>query len=328
MKNTNCHIAMRKLGLPIASMSLVVVLALSALIGCGPSTTPSPTPSPTTTAPIPTTSPTPTSTLTPTPTTPPPPAKYTLTLSANPGGSISPSGGTYDAGSKVSILPTPEGSCWAFDHWSGDTSGNVTPLLVTMDKDKTITANFAKLRYTLTVTVSPPGSGSVGPNGGTFDCSSTVALAAVASANYTFDHWGGDASGTSTNTTLTMTSNKNVTANFKSLYQTITRDMPPGSMVLNTVTFTNQFKAGDRIQGFVELTGDYHQEDAIYGWNFVITGPQGIIVENWQGNVLSTQRHDFDKTLQFDGSYIMKVYDNSRWAKTLNIQIKPGGWGG
>jgi uncharacterized repeat protein (TIGR02543 family) len=42
-----------------------------------------------------------------------------------------------------------------------------------------------------------------------------VALSATAASGYTFDYWGGSVSGQSTNITITMDSNKSVTAYFK-----------------------------------------------------------------------------------------------------------------
>lgn len=227
----------------------------------------------------------------------------------------------------MTLRATPN-TGWTFDRWSGDVSGNTTSVPLTLNSNKSVTANFARIKYTLTVNVTPQDSGSVGPIGGTYDYGSLVTLVAKPAAGYEFDRWGGDASGNSASVNVTMESNKNITAYFKSLYQTITRNMPAGSAALNTISFSNEFKAGDRLQGFVELTGDYHPEDVTYTWSFVVTGPQGIIIENWQGNIVSSQRHDFDKTIQYPGRYLIQVSHTSRWARTMTIKIMPGGWQG
>ena len=47
----------------------------------------------------------------------------------------------------VQLTATPAGG-WNFDFWSGDASGNTNPLLVTMDANKSITANFGQHFYT------------------------------------------------------------------------------------------------------------------------------------------------------------------------------------
>jgi len=71
--------------------------------------------------------------------------------------------------------------------------------------------------YTLTTSVNPAGSGSISlnPSGGTYDAGSVVTLTANPNPDYEFDHWSGDLSGSDNPTTITMNSDKNVTAHFK-----------------------------------------------------------------------------------------------------------------
>jgi len=73
-------------------------------------------------------------------------------------------------------------------------------------------------RFTLTTSVNPPGAGTVSlsPPGGTYDSGTSVTLTALAASGYSFDDWSGDASGTSATVSVTMDSNKSVTANFSS----------------------------------------------------------------------------------------------------------------
>lgn len=66
--------------------------------------------------------------------------------------------------------------------------------------------------YTLTVNTS--GNGSVSPNGGSYDSGESVTLTATPSNGATFSNWTGDASGSSNPLTITMNSNKNITAVF------------------------------------------------------------------------------------------------------------------
>jgi uncharacterized repeat protein (TIGR02543 family) len=68
--------------------------------------------------------------------------------------------------------------------------------------------------HSLNVSISPSGAGSVIPPGGNFASGTDVVLTAVPAPNYTFDHWSGDASGTTNPTTITMDSDKSVTAHF------------------------------------------------------------------------------------------------------------------
>ena len=74
-----------------------------------------------------------------------PPAQYTLTVNTTGSGSVtlSPSGGTYNAGTLVQLTAVPA-TDWVFTGWSGDLSGAANPATLTMDANKTVTATFAE----------------------------------------------------------------------------------------------------------------------------------------------------------------------------------------
>ncbi|MGD9873708.1 MAG: hypothetical protein AB7T27_05495 [Kiritimatiellia bacterium] len=67
--------------------------------------------------------------------------------------------------------------------------------------------------YTLTVNVNPAGFGTVS-GGGPYASGTSVSLTATPAAGHTFSSWSGAASGSSNPTTVTMTGNLSVTANF------------------------------------------------------------------------------------------------------------------
>lgn len=71
---------------------------------------------------------------------------YALTILSNPsnGGTISPKGGSYDAGSKVNLSLTPEFPYYP-KNWVGADDNNVFPTSVTMSNDRSVTAVFATL---------------------------------------------------------------------------------------------------------------------------------------------------------------------------------------
>ncbi len=89
---------------------------------------------------------------------------HDLTVNVSPAGAgtTSPSGTTARAeGSVVTVTATPN-TGYAFSSWSGDCSGPTCS--VTMDSDKTVTANFTTVpTYVLTTAVSPEGAGTISP---------------------------------------------------------------------------------------------------------------------------------------------------------------------
>jgi hypothetical protein len=68
--------------------------------------------------------------------------------------------------------------------------------------------------YTLNVAVSPSGTGSVSPSGGQYESGAQVTLTASPAGGYIIDHWGGSASGSAPTITITMDSDKQITAYF------------------------------------------------------------------------------------------------------------------
>ncbi len=74
---------------------------------------------------------------------PPNPGKfYTLTTQVTGQGIINPSGGSYLAGSVITLRAVPSAG-WSFDHWEGDLSGNDNPKTITMTANITAIAVFA-----------------------------------------------------------------------------------------------------------------------------------------------------------------------------------------
>jgi len=130
---------------------------------------------------------------------------------------VSNTGGSYDSGTSVEIIARPSAG-YDFVGWSGDATGTGSSITVKMDSDKTITATFRKgaPEYLLTVVASPASGGSVNITTGKYLPGSQVELKATPSAGFQFDSWTGDASGNSPTLSITMNSDKKITANFKS----------------------------------------------------------------------------------------------------------------
>jgi len=149
---------------------------------------------------------------------------YNLTVDAGSGGGIEINGATpssypaiftFAEGTSVDFEAVPA-SGYRFANWSGDHSGSENPTTIMMDSDKEVMAHFIKT-CTLSVDVSP-NSGMVTlepsqPAGG-YAVGTEVTLTAVASEGYKFDHWGGSLVSSENTITITMDSDKEITATF------------------------------------------------------------------------------------------------------------------
>jgi len=140
---------------------------------------------------------------------------YTLSVTSNGSGSVTPSGDmNYDENSVVQLTATPE-SGWYFDHWEGSLSGSSNPSNITITSNKSVVAVFTQ-NISLNVTVK--GSGTVTPANSTFKKGEKLNLKATPSAGWQFDHWSGDVFSKSTEISVTMDAPKNLNAVFVQPY--------------------------------------------------------------------------------------------------------------
>jgi hypothetical protein len=200
--------------------------------------------------------------------------QYTLTIASGTGGTTDPSPGDYiyDEGTQVDVTAIADNG-YRFDGWTGDVpSGHEddNPVSVTMDSDKSITANFIK-QYTLTIAATAGGTTDPVPGDYTYDEGTQVTVTATPEANYRFGSWSGDASGTGSTVTITMDSDKSLTANFIRQYTlTIastsggTTNPTPGSYTYDTGTQVSITATADSSYRFSRWTGDVpagHEND-------------------------------------------------------------------
>jgi len=244
---------------------------------------------------------------------------YNLVTNINPsgGGSISlnPSGGTYNEGTIVTVTVSPA-SGYQFDHWSGDASGTSASIDITMDSNNSVTAHFAEVVqiYTLSTSVDPAGAGSVSlnPASGTYDEGTTITATAHPVSGYEFDHWSGDASGTSASIDITMDSNKSITAYFTS------STMPPEENQPPTVTLITP--ATDSIlSGIIIVEGTANDTDgSVQSVEINIDGGPWLMTN---GTYAWTYRWDTTKVSNGSHTIYARSYDGESYSDTCSVVV-------
>jgi uncharacterized repeat protein (TIGR02543 family) len=139
---------------------------------------------------------------------------YALTVHANNGKVIkNPNQAHYGRGTKVTLTAVPKAG-YHFTGWSGGLSGKTNPAKITMNGNKTVTANFAMNTYRL-ITHALNGQVTKSPNQTNYKHGTGVKLTAIPNAGYHFAGWSGNLNSRANSPArVTMNGDKTVTANF------------------------------------------------------------------------------------------------------------------
>ena len=123
---------------------------------------------------------------------PTPPQKYTISIIASEGGNVNTSGGEFIENSSVSIVATPEQG-YEFSGWTG-TSLTGNSITIQVISNQTITANFIRSKYTLTI--DTVGSGEVSQQivnsareTTEYESGKTIRLSATPQSDFLFYDW-------------------------------------------------------------------------------------------------------------------------------------------
>jgi uncharacterized repeat protein (TIGR02543 family) len=219
---------------------------------------------------------------------------FTLTTNAV-NGSITkvPNAISFDSGTIVQLTALPA-SGYTFTVWNGDITGTVNPANMTMNSNKTITANFELNTYLLTVnttaggTIGAPASSPVSVSHGV-----STAIAAVPQSGYTFINWtrSGIAAtisdSTAANTSVVLTGNSTVTANFSATGYSITYTLNGGinnpNNPLSYTTATATITLADPVRPGYTFNGWFLPFDPYSRVTAIPTGSTGdiIVAASW-----------------------------------------------
>ena len=231
-----------------------------------------------------------------------------LVLTTNPVGvgtiAKDPNNANFAFGDVVTLTANANAGS-TFTHWSGDAIGSSNPITITMDTDKTVTSTFlsdAVTSYAITPSIVGNGSVTVIPDKVRYLPGEVVTVTAVADAGWVFSAWSGAISSTAVSTTITMNSNKAITATFV-----------PNSLTVNKVGNGNvtvsPVKANYNAGEVVTLTA---VADA--GWTF----------NSWSGDITGSTS---PKTITMNGSKVVTATFIENSVETFNLNISKVGNG-
>jgi hypothetical protein len=147
-------------------------------------------------------------------------SSYTLSVTATDGGTVSSPGGSYNEGSSVTITASPN-SEYIFENWSNGSTEN--PLTITVNQNISLTANFVKRKYPLTINIQGEGtvreeivSSAKSSDPTEYNSGTTVRLTAVPSGEWNvFDSWTGDINDENSIIEFIIDEPKEITVNFE-----------------------------------------------------------------------------------------------------------------
>jgi hypothetical protein len=240
---------------------------------------------------------------------------YKLTIAVSPagGGTTTPAQGvqTYEDGSIVNITATANPG-YIFSNWTGGVAdSNSASTTVTINGDKTVTANFVR-GYTLTMAMNPAGSGTAVPSIGNhnYTIGLLVNISVTPVAGYRFVNWtGGVADSNSASTTVTMNANKSVTANLKKTYGLTMAVNPIGGGTTTPVVGAHTYDDGSALNISAASAVGYH----FANWT-------GGVADSTSVSTMLTLNNNKIVTANF-GFMFMLVIDSSQYAE--NVTISP-----
>lgn len=201
---------------------------------------------------------------------------FTVTLLSNPDGAATFTGsGIYNYGETATITAIPS-SNFSFISWSGGIDSVNNPEDVAVTSDLVITANLIRPEYSLSLIVSPPGTG-VATGSGDYPGGQVVAIQAFPNDGQQFDSWSGDLVSALNPESVTMGSSKSITANFVPISFTLITTSSPS--IGGTVSGAGDYNAGTTV-GVIAIPASGY---AFAGWTGDLSGttnPATILMDS------------------------------------------------
>ena len=219
--------------------------------------------------------------------------QYNIALSIEGEGTVeevvTKAGKEYASGTEVELTAIPaEG--WMFNGWTGDLETIDNPVSITIDEAKSVTANFIRKTYELTVNIEGEGTVDeqvvVAPS--QYEFETQVELTANPAEGWEFSNWSGAVEGTDNPVTIEITDAKEVTAVFtRKIYDLNVSIEGEGTVAEEVVVAPSQYEFETELR----LTAEPSQY-----WQFV----------GWSGDIESTDNpitFTIDKAYNLDATF-------------------------
>lgn len=266
------------------------------------------------------------------------PISYTVTTSSSPsGGGTTSGGGTCAYGDAVTVTAVPA-SGYQFVNWTqgGTAVSTNSSYSFTVTGNRSLTANFSQITYTVALSSAPAAGGTSG-GAGTYGSGTTATVTATPATGYRFVNWtqGGTAASANPVYSFPVTANITLVANFAIADYTITTTVSPagagtasgggsfnhGASVTVRATpatgyqFTNWTENGSAVStsanytftvsGSRNLLANFSQIPRL----LTLTGPEGNNLRN--NDIISLDSPEA-------GSLVITVNANADWSVTEN----------
>ncbi len=148
---------------------------------------------------------------------------YSLSINTEGEGSVvkNPEQDSYTFEDEVTLTAIAEEN-WQFLEWSGDLQSIENPIIISIDNNKEITANFEQENYNLNISTEGEGSASKDPNKNSYAAEEEITLTINPEDGWEFSGWTGDTEHISSNVVTMPSKDVNLTANFEQIEYTIT----------------------------------------------------------------------------------------------------------
>lgn len=219
---------------------------------------------------------------------------YTLTINTSGSGTVakSPDKAAYNPGEVVTLTANPA-TGWLFSGWSGDLNGSINPQTITMDGDKTVTAIFNILTYT--IMASAGANGSVEPTSVVVNYGVSQDFNAIPNLGYEVNEWYLDdnnvQSDGDTYTLSNITADHNVHVTFKGLIFAISGyvlELDGNTAVDGVLVRTD----GNDVNTVTDANGSYELW-VDYNWSGIVTPQKEGYVFKPDSNTYTNVTQDY-----------------------------------